>query len=596
MVNFLHKIVGIFILSAILITTANAVEITAVVDRNPIPVGESFRFILEANGSVDEDPDFTELHNKFRVLSTSQSSNLSFINGSMTKTKTWIMVLIADKPGSFIIPEINFGQDKSDAIAITVSDTVTTQDSEQSRDIYLEVNVEPKSVYVQQQVIYSIKLFRRIQIANASLSEPVSENNQAIITKLGKDTDKRVVVDGVAYSVLERRYAIFPQKSGKLKIPSITFQTQIVSNQRQRSFFNMDPFNSRGTIKQLQTKPVEIDVKGIPIEFTQKYPNAAWLPVDSLTISETWSGDVNSFVSGEPMTRTISLTAQNLTAAQLPEVKFAAPKTIKLYPDVPETAERDNPLGLIASKRFKTALMPTKVGQQELAEIVIPWWDTKSNSIQESKLPAKTITVIASSTSDDALNSNQSPEPNLRIDDNEAVALQEVDSNKSLNLDGNSGAQQVVSWWWIIACSVLALLWLVTLYLLVQLRAKMTLSESLASSNVTPVAFKSISTKQIKEACLNNNARDCSSLLLQWANAKTQSTQFTNISALRAFSAPELILALDKLESCLYQRNASDWDGSLLWSAFNLQPPSFTLKSQKKGSTPSLNSLYAQYD
>ncbi len=596
MVNFLHKIFGIFIVLLILIKTANAVEITAVVDRNPIPVGESFRFILEANGSVDKDPDFTELQNKFRVLSTSQSSNYSLMNGSMTKTKTWIMVLIADKPGSFIIPEINFGKDKSDAIAITVSNTVSTQDSEQSRDIYIEADIEPKSVYVQQQVIYSIKLFRRIQIANASLSEPASEDNQAIITKLGKDTDKRVVIDGVAYSVLERRYAIFPQKSGKLKIPSVTFQTQIVSNQRQRSFFNMDPFNSRGTIKRLQTKPVEIEVKSIPAEFTKKYPKAAWLPVDNLTISETWSDDINSFKSGEPMTRTISLTAQNLTAAQLPEINFTAPKSIKLYPDVPETAEQATATGLITSKRFKTALLPTKLGQHELAKIVVPWWDTNSNSLQESILPAKTITVLASSNPDDSLYSEQAPESNFRVDDTaKSTTPHDTGNNESLNLTVNSGAAQGSSLWWIIASSVLAVLWLATLYLLLQLRAKITLLESIEST-ATSTEIKPISNKQIKGACLANDARECSRLLLQWANAQTQSTQFTNISVLRGFSEPEFILELDKLQSCLYQKNALDWDGTAFWSIFNARPPSFALKPQKNSSTPTLNSLYAKYD
>ncbi|MFV1984512.1 MAG: BatD family protein [Thiohalomonadales bacterium] len=590
MVNYLNKLLGTILVFLFLTRAVIAAEITATVDRNPIPVGESFQFILDARGSIDEDPDFSELNKIFRIISRSQSSNFRLINGSITRNKTWTLVLIGEDPGTYTIPAINFGKDKSEAISIKIVKNTIKQGADQQKDIFLEIDIEPKIAYVQQQIIYSIKLFRRIRLSNASLSEPVSENNQAIITKLGDDTDKKIAINGIAYSVLERRYAIFPQKSGKLKISPVNFETQIVNNTRQRLFSNMDPFSARTSIKRLKSKAIEIQVKGIPVEFTNKYPDASWLPVDSLTITEAWSGDISKFKSGEPMTRTISLTAQNLTAAQLPDIKFNTPKNIKTYPDVPVITEQNNNKGLIANKQFKTALLPTKIGKHKLSKIVIPWWNTNTNSIEESSLPAQIINVGATS--------NQSE--NNKLDLNTDLLKQQVttstkeqDKSLEINSPGNNLSEQSSPLMWIIFSAIFALLWLITIYLFLKLNAKY---KALTVTSDKNTDFSPVSSKEIKNACFENNARACSQLLLAWANNNTESDRFTNLSALLPYTWQGLKIAIEELEQYLYSKKSIEWNGAQLWQAFKTKPPAFTIENNQNSSDPSLASLYAKYD
>ncbi len=591
MVNYFHKLLSIVLILIFTTSFVSAAQIRASVDRNPIPVGESFRLIIETSGSVDDEPDFTGLKKNFRVLSTGQSSNFSLINGSITRNKTWTMVLIAEQAGNFTIPAIKFGKDQSNTIAIKITDNASSQASEKNPEIYLEVSVEPKSVYVQQQLIYSIKLFRRIRLGSASLSEPASENNQAIITKIGNDSDRQVTVDGIAYSVLERRYAIFPQKSGELKIAPVIFETQISNNNRRRSFFNMDPFNSQGTVKRLKSKVVMVQVKSIPAEFTKKYPNAAWLPVADLRISESWSGDVKAFKSGEPMTRTINLMAQNLTAAQLPDIKIDVSKNMKAYPDVPEVSESSNGKGLVASKQFKTALLPTEVGNQTLAKISIPWWDINSNKIQESILPAVTVTVIPSENQEQG---DQMQDSNLKLakpaaSENKRVSAATNAIVTAASSQSNNGSSR----WWIIFTVVFALMWLVTVYLLLNLRAKMRHERVLSDTQKTTMA---VSPAEIKKACLENNAKAVSQKLLLWANAQTSSDKFTSLSSLRAYSELELSQAIAELEQNLYSKKSTGWDGSHFWSLFNAKPPVFFTTKNHKNTSQKLAPLYAKYD
>ncbi len=592
MVNYFIKLLSIVLILVFTTTVVSAAQIRALVDRNPIPVGESFRLIIEASGSVDDEPDFTELEKVFRVLSTGQSSNFSLINGSITRNKTWTMVLIAEQAGNFTIPAINFGKDKSKTIAIKIIDNASSQNSEKNPEIYLEVSIESKSVYVQQQLIYSIKLFRRIRLGSASLSEPTSENNQAVITKVGNDRDKQVTVDGIAYSVLERRYAIFPQKSGELKIAPVIFETQL-NNNRRRSFFNMDPFNSQGTVKRLKSKAVTVQVKSIPAEFTKKYPDAAWLPVADLRISESWSGDVKSFKSGEPMTRTINLRAQNLTAAQLPDIKIDVTKNMKAYPDVPEVSESSNSKGLVASKQFKTALLPTATGNQTLAKITIPWWNVNSNKIQEAILPAVTVTVVPS---ENQLQDNQTQDSSLKLANKPAIADNNIamkTNNEAARASDSTQSTTGQSHWWFIFTIIFALMWLITVYLLLSLRAKV--RQELLVSDTQRIEIK-VSSAEIKKACLENNAKVVSEKLLQWANSQTNSDKFTSLSSLRAYSETELSQAIMLLEQNLYSNKPTEWDGSRFWNIFNAQPPEFFTKKNHKKLSSKLAPLYAKYD
>ncbi|MFV2059765.1 MAG: BatD family protein [Gammaproteobacteria bacterium] len=597
MVNYKKLLLGILLLSVLNSMPLMAAEITATVDRNPIPVGESFQFVLDARGSIDEDPDFSELQKIFRIINTRQSSNFRLINGSITRNKTWTMTLMLEEAGDYEIPAINFGKDKSDPIAIKIVSNTVTQKNKQQAEIYLEIDVEPKTVYVQQQLIYTIKLFRRIQLNNASLSEPVSENNQSTVTKLGEDSAKRIAINGVAYTVLERRYAIFPQKSGLLKIKPITFETQIVRNSRQRSFFNMDPFTAG--VKRLKSKAIEIQVKGIPHEFNKKYPSATWLPVDNLTITEKWSGDKSTLTSGEPITRTISLIAQNLSTAQLPDIKIEAPKNIKIYPDIPVITERNNKKGLVAIKEFKTALLATKMGKQTLSEIVIPWWNTKTNTIQESRLDSQIINVGAAV--------SQVEENKLKLDDsvssstaNNAAA---VDSDTKLQPQIQKQADYFESFMWIIISAIFVFLWLITVFLWFRLRSKyraIIAGDAIKKFSGTEINASynradAVSIKDIKKACLKNDAGLCNQLLIQWANSNCQSEQFTNLSSLLAFADPALQNAIIELQRYLYGNKANAWSGAALWAAFNSNPPVFASGSTKRHSAPTLPSLYANY-
>jgi len=215
-----------------------AAQISVSFDRNPVSQDESFQIIFTANDTPDNDPDFGPLERDFEILGQSQSSNSSWINGKSSKTIQWTVNVMAKHPGSLIVPAVKFGDDVSQPASVLVTQATANKALDTDDDLFLEVDATPQSPYVQSQVLYTVRLYRRVEIAQASLSEP--ELGDAVIEKLGDDSNYNTQINGVNYLVTERKYAVFPQKSGALTIKPLMLTAEVVANTRPNfnGFFN----------------------------------------------------------------------------------------------------------------------------------------------------------------------------------------------------------------------------------------------------------------------------------------------------------------------------------------------------------------------
>ncbi len=204
-----------------------AANITVDVSRNPVHVNESVDITFNADGETDEDPDFSPLRTDFEILSQGSNSQVSIMNGSVSRNYQWTVTVIPKTTGGLIIPSISFGSDQSPATVLQVTSQPQQLNSKVSGDVFLEVEASPLDPYVQAQVVYTVRVFHRVGITQAGLSEPEIDN--AVVEQLQKDSKYRTQRGNQTYDVFERRYAIFPQSSGQLNIAPIRLNAQIVT-------------------------------------------------------------------------------------------------------------------------------------------------------------------------------------------------------------------------------------------------------------------------------------------------------------------------------------------------------------------------------
>jgi len=571
--------IRIFLLFSIFATTVvQAANITVTTSRNPVALDDSFHLIYEADSGVDDDPDFSPIYKDFDVLNSSQSTNMRSINGSWSMKKTWDLAVMAKTVGKFTIPPIAFGKDISPAIQVTVNNSSSpnsvSPDGQSTipAKIFLESAIDNKTGWVQSQIIYTVRLLRTVSIAGASITEPVTSDPDAIIHKISED-NYQTTRNGIRYEVFERRYAIFPQKSGQLKINPVTFEGRVNAQQPMTIF---DQFRMSGQLKRLRNKAVSANIKAAPDTINLQ----DWLPATEVQLLEEWSDDIQNIKTGDPVTRTITIAAEGLTAVQLPDLKFGEIDGLKQYPDKPITEDRPSTSGITGLKQIKVAIIPTVAGSYSLPEIKLQWWNTKTNKSESAIIPEKVLTATGSAATNNIVTIPE-PAQTQTLDNGPGLIGEELPAAVTSVAAGD------LLWKYIALAFALA--WLITLLLL--FRKPKTGTPALAAETQRTRLPVKPAIAAVQKHAANNDAIHTRTALIEWARAAYEDEHINNLSQVSEKCSPQLSQTIRQLNESLYSREHLSWSGKDLLSRFKEEQILIGKHKNKNSST--LKPLYS---
>ena len=274
---------------------SQAVEVESYVDKTKIGISDMLRYTVEISGEKVGNistPRLPKIEN-FENLgsSSSSSSSYSIVNGKMTSsvTKSFTYNLRPLKIGNHLIPPITLkigGKSfTTDPIHINVSEGSTQptpptsnsfnqqqSSSELSDNLFLIANVNKKNVYEEEPITVEYKLYSRYDISNLAFAGDTNFEGfwkEDIFTPESINF-KRETYNGIMYNVmLMQSVALFPTKSGRLEIPSLSLNVDVRT--QSHSFFDF------GTTKRynIKNEPEYVNVKQIPTNNQQEsYSNA----------------------------------------------------------------------------------------------------------------------------------------------------------------------------------------------------------------------------------------------------------------------------------------------------------------------------------
>ncbi len=360
-----------------------AAQVAAVADRDRLGAGESLQLQLRAQGSADGDPDLKPLEKDWEILNRSQSSQMQFVNGHFSRSRVISLSLMPRRSGELEIPALCFGADCSAPLPIQVSkETAATRTG--AAPLLLEAEAQPLKALVGSQVLLTVRLLHRVDLAQASLSEPQPQGVETEIQQIGKDRSFETRRDGYLYEVVERRYALFPQQPGTLHLPKLRLDAQVAS-----AAAGLDPFGHPLQQVRRFSAPLDIRVEPKPADLGGR----TWLPARDLTLQDDWQQHPPPLRVGEPATRTLVLRAPGLPAAHLPELKIPVPAGWKSYPDQPARQDETDATGVIGTLQQKLALVPTRPGPVELPAIDLDWYDVATRQWRRAHLDPVKATV-----------------------------------------------------------------------------------------------------------------------------------------------------------------------------------------------------------
>jgi len=541
MVTKLRYILVLFCLLLVGVSHA-ASNVEVFVDRVQVQENESLNVVFKAGSSVDADPDFTPLQKDFQIIDRSQSSSIQIINGHMSREITWTLDLMPKHMGDLVIPSIAFGSDRTQPKIIKVVKSKTRGKTGDDK-LYMEASVDNNSVYMQSELIYTLRIYHAVALRNPSLSDLSISDKDAIVEKMD-DKQFEKLVNGRRYQVYERTYAIFPQNAGELVIEPAVLDAQFIELPRSIR------------TRRVSSQRIRVKVQDIPEQVKQK-KLLYWLPAKWLKLEEKWSDKSMQVHVGDPITRTLTVHANGILPSAIPELATNTTLDgVKQYPDQPIIDKKIVGTDVMAKREEKIAYIPSKPGKLTLPAISLVWWNTQSNKLQTAILSSRTITVLPASGQAQPVPPDQVPA------DANPVATNPIQPAAGSQPSVVSGAVVSSKWFWI--SMVLLALWLATLAL--WWRAKREYPSAHKSQPAESTTMVD-GLKQVKTACAQNNAQLAKNALLEWGHQQWPRNPPTSLGHIAQRVNGTLATELQNLNHVLYQSGDSGWNGSALWQS-----------------------------
>ena len=523
---------------AVLIIPLDALAaFTASVDRTAIASHESLELTLRTDESTSASPDLTPLAQDFDVLGTRQQQTTRIINGRSTYARDWVITLVPKQQGNLTIPAIALGDQQSQPISITVSNDPT--DTATTGPLLMRAEVSSESVYVQQELLLSVQILFSIPLYDDNRLSAL-DISDALVQQLGETRKFDTVIDGVRYQGFELKYAIHPQTAGELTIPSLTFSGVAADT---RDPFISGIFSSSGKPVQTRSPEIQVTVKPRP----DNYPaNDPWLPARQLTIEEHWSQPLNNLKVGDAITRTITVTADGLSAAQLPPILMPQPQGVNSYPDKSNTQDRETLKGIQGQRTDSIAMIPTQPGKITLPAIDYPWFDTDSGEVRIATIAALEIDVVPAPQT--ATLSAPAPV---------AAPAQCPPAVECPTLNIDRPLWQTATPWQGLS-ALFALLWLVTLGLW---RAKAKAEPKHDQEPAPSLPSESVAFSRLEAACKQADGQQALDELKNWSRIFWQNEQLTSLAqCLDQCNSTELNAACNQILSARYGAQAATTD------------------------------------
>jgi hypothetical protein len=500
-----------------------APPLNASVDRPVVRDGESFTYVLRADGAVRGEPDDALLTREFDVLQRSSSSRVQIANGQTAQVTEWQFQLMAKKSGEFTIPSLHVGDRQSNTVAVRVLPPDTSANA--AGDIFMEIDAQPKLVYVQSQVLVTLRLFIGVSTGRATLTQPEVGGGEAIVERLGEDSQYQTMRGGRTFIVRERRFAVFPQAAGKLTIGPASFEAMVIPD---RGFSRVQRFRS-GVI--------EIDAQPA-VAPPASLAGAAWLPAQRVTLTEEWNDPSTELAVGLPRTRKIVVEGVGLLETQLPEISVAQQPGIRQYADQPELAHEITADGLKSRRSVGYAVIAQQPGEVTLAGVQVPWWNVTTQRWEVAELPARTLTIKPSG---------------------EVVPAETPAAPTPTTTPVVASARS----YWPVATAVLALAWLVTLVLWWRsrgARASRSPEHRDQTAAQRPQPLRKI-LRDLDSACSVGDADAARRSLLAFAETKFGADGPRSLGALAAVLPDAVGHEVLALEASIYGATPGAWAG-----------------------------------
>jgi hypothetical protein len=558
------RIAGLWVLVAALSIAPTALaQVELELDRQRVVEGETVTLTFRTNDPRQSlEADFSVLEADFDVLDRRTETQLSIVNGRQTAVVRLLLTVEPRRAGRLTIPAFDFSGARTEPVVLEVEPAPELAPGELP-PVFIEVDLLPEEGpwYVHAQFGLVVRVFYpQNNLTEATISQP--EPAPAAV-RLLQETPYQAERGGKRYRVLERIYAVFPERSGELAIPPMELTGRLYEPGSSNTW---QPAGRAGRRIRVASDALTLTIEPRP----DAYTGGDWLPARELTLAQQISA-ANTLRVGEPVTRTVLIDAVGLEENMLVEPVWPELPNARLYPDKPQGITRDDGHWVLGHKEFRYAVVPEAAGELVLPELRVDWWDTRQDRQRTAVLPAHAVQV----------------QPSALVPPVTPVA--ETDAVTDTRPSTPPAAGGAPARFWPAIAAGFAGLWLLTL--LLWLRAPRARSET-TPAETAPAGSEAAFLEQLKRACRAGDRVAARRSLRGWLRARGVSDDGSLLDFAAAANDAELRAALYGLDAAGFRpAGEGDWDGHSFWRQFTAWRERRENASAEKGS---LTDLYAR--
>ena len=389
-----------------------------------VSVGEQFRLTYTINTQNVSDFRAGDIPDELEVLigpNRSMQSSYQMINGhtSSSSSITYTYIVCATKNGTFTIPSahavVGGKSIASNQLTIKVSGAAQGNSgggsSRQRRqddggevrdagsqisgsDLFIKVSANKKHVHEQEPILLTYKVYTLVGLT--SLRGDMPDLKSFYTQEVTLPSQKSFSIEtfnGRPYKTTTwSQYVMFPQMTGKLQIPSITFEGIVVQQNR-----NIDPFEAffnggSGYVevkKKIVAPSIDIQVDPLP-----ERPAGFSGGVGHFSVSAQFNKTETK--ANDPVSLRITVSgAGNLKLIKQPQVNL--PKDFDKYE--PKTTDKTKLTtnGTEGSITYDLLIVPRHQGHYEIPPVELTYFDTSANAYKTVKSEPLTLNVAKGS-------------------------------------------------------------------------------------------------------------------------------------------------------------------------------------------------------
>lgn len=384
-----------------------------------VSVGENFRLSYTINTQEVENFRAGNIPEAIEVIAgpyTSSQSSFQMVNGhtSSSSSVTYTYTLYASKNGTYTIPaahaRVNGRIISSRAVKVTVSGTARQSNGApqmhddyageaqmrkagsriSGNDLFIKVSANKRRVHEQEPILLTYKVYTLVDLTQLEGNMPDLTGFHTQEVKLPQQKNFHVEkVNGKNYRcVTWSQYVMYPQVTGKLEIPSITFKGIVVQQNRA-----VDPFEAffNGGSGYVEVKRNIVAPRlTVQVDPLPKRPSDFTGGVGKFNLSA--SVNHTEVKAGEPISmRVVVGGIGNLKLIKEPYVAF--PKDFDKYDAKITDKTKLTENGVEGNMIYDILAVPRNQGQYEIPPIEFTYYDTGQNAYRTIKTQAFKINV-----------------------------------------------------------------------------------------------------------------------------------------------------------------------------------------------------------